>query len=184
MKAPVISENRTVLNQVLNAQRFSLPNYLRYARPWARETDHLLLAVVFGIAEAQTQNANRIGELLIERHANVEPGTFPKRFTGLNDVSIRYAAPRVVEDLERIIGILRFCTEDLCDDPIALDLVRSILRDEQRHLQILNDELHHAQHTLRLEPQWMFEHNGDGSVERDAARQWSGAKITEVPQPA
>jgi hypothetical protein len=172
------------LNHVLNLQRFSLANYLRFARPWTQEPDHLLLTVVFGIAQAQQENATRIGELLIQRHASVRPGTFPISFTGLNDLSVRHVAPRVVEDLQRTIHDLGWCVEALPDDEAARRIVQAILRDEERHLQILRDELHHAQQIAPREPQWVFEFNGDGSVEKDAVRRWSTRKMTEVPQPA
>jgi hypothetical protein len=184
MEMRPLIKSESLLNHVLNLQRFSLANYLRFARPWTREADHLLLNVVFGIADAQTQNANRIAKLLVERHASVRPGTFPMRFTGLNDVSIRHAAPSVVEDLERTVHDLRWCAEALRDDDLARDIVQAILRDEQEHLQILRDELRHAQQTAPLEPQWVFELKGNESVERDAARQWSQAKGAGVPQPA
>jgi hypothetical protein len=104
-----------------------------------------LLAVLFRIAEVQTQNASRIGELLVERHASVEPGAFPMRFTGLNDLSIRYATPRVVDDLERIIHELHGCGDLLRNDEVAWDLVQAILRDEQRHLTLLREELRHIE---------------------------------------
>jgi hypothetical protein len=129
---------------VLNLQRFSLANYLRYARPWVREPDHVLLSVLFGIAQVQHENAARIGELLVQRHASVEPGTFPMVFTGLNDLSARHVAPHVVEDLERIIHELRLCAEVLRDDAIAREIVEAILRDEQRHAQILREEVGHV----------------------------------------
>jgi hypothetical protein len=176
--------SKSILSHVLNLQRFSLANYLRFARPWTQEPDHLLLTVVFGIAQAQQENATRVGELLVERHASVQPGTFPMRFTGLNDLSVRHVAPRVVEDLEWIIHELRFCAEALRDDEAARKIVQPILRDEERHLRILRDELHHAQHTAPREPQRASGINGDISVEKDAVRQWSGVKETEVAQPA
>jgi hypothetical protein len=145
MRSLPVHSTRQVLNHALNFQRFSLANYLRYARPWASDADHVLLALVFRIAELQMQNANRIGELLVERHASVEPGTFPMRITGLNDLSIRYAAPHIVDDLEQIIHELYRCGELLRDDHEACEIVQAILRDEQRHLTLLRDELRHIE---------------------------------------
>jgi len=144
MKAPSKLDHRTVLNRVLNLQRFSLANYLRYARPWAGEADHVLRTVVIGIAEAQSQNAIRVGELLIERHASVKPGTFPEGFTGLNDLSIRYVAPGVVDDLNRILNDLRACGDLLRNDGTAQELVQAIILDEERHAKILSEELQHV----------------------------------------
>ncbi len=135
--------SKTILNHVLNLQRFSLANYLRFARPWTHEADHVLLAIVFGIADTQQKHASRVGELLIERHASTELGTFPVRFTGLNDLSIRYLAPFVVEDLKGIIHDLRWCDDAVRDDRPSWELVQAILADEQRHLRILLEELDH-----------------------------------------
>jgi hypothetical protein len=133
---------------VLNLQRFSLANYLRYARPWVGEPDHVLLSVLFGIAQVQRENAMRIGELLVQRHASVEPGTFPAGFTGLNDVSLRHVAMRVVEDLERIILELRLSAAALRDDAIAREIVETLLRDEERHVQILREEVGHVRRSV------------------------------------
>ena|SRR5687768_5270905 len=178
-----IVDSRTVLNHVLNLQRFSLANYLRYARPWASEPDHVLLTVVFGIAQVQQENAKRVGVLLVERHASAEPGTFPMRFTGLNDLSIRYVAPRVVEDLERIIYDLRWCAEALREDRTAWELLQAILHDEERHLQMLRDELLHSQKEPSTAPPWASTLHGDRSVEK-VVRHRSSAEDFNLPQPA
>jgi hypothetical protein len=184
MRSLSVHSTRQVLNRALNLQRFSLANYLRFARPWAREADHVLLAVVFGIADVQRKNSVRVGELLVERHASVEPGVFPMRFTGLNDLSILYAAPHVVEDLERIVQELCVCGDMLRDDRTAWDLVQTILHDDQRHLQILRDELHHAQESAATERQLVYLLDRDGKVAKDAAGQRSPANVIEVPRPA
>ncbi len=134
---------KTILNHVLNLQRFSLANYLRFARPWTREADHVLLAIVFGIADTQQKHAARVGQLFVERHASTDLGDFPRRFTGLNDLSIRYLAPLVVEDLKRIIHDLRSCGDAVRDDRPSWELVQAILADEQRHLRILLEELNY-----------------------------------------
>ncbi len=178
-----IVHGKAVLNHVLNLQRFSLANYLRFARPWACEPDHVLLTVVFGIAQAQQKQAERIGMLLVERHARAEPGTFPLRFTGLNDLSIRRVAPLVAEDLERIVQDLHGCAEALRDDGPALALVQAILRDEQRHLQMLRDELLHLQKEPSTAPPWASTLHGDRSDE-NVVRRRSPAEDFHLPQPA
>jgi len=136
--------SRVILNRVLNLLRFSLASYLRFSRPWTREADHHLLALVFGIAKIQKENAMRVGAFLVERHASVESGTFPVSYTGMNGLSIRYAAPRVVEDQKRIVRELCWCSDVLPRDPEAQELVREVLRDEERHLKVLREELHHV----------------------------------------
>ena len=153
MRSPPVHGTRQVLNRALNLQRFSLAKYLRYARPWASEADHVLLAVVFRIAQVQKYNATRIGDLLVERHGSAEPGSFPLHFTGLNDLSIRHLAPLVVKDLQRVIHDLRSCAQALRDDSTALELVEAILRDEERHLQILCEELGHLNESDRADQQ-------------------------------
>ncbi len=149
-----------LLNQVFNLQRFSLANYLRFAGPWSREPDHVLLEVLCAIAQVQDQNAARVGELLSERHASPRPGNFPTRFTGLNDISVRHAAPHVVEDLERTIYKMSACLEAHGDDSTGRDIVQAILLDEQQNLKILREELDHVPagetsgqlHALYLKP--------------------------------
>jgi hypothetical protein len=172
------------LNRALNLQRFSLTNYLRYARPWASEADHILLALVFRIAELQMQNANRIGELLVERHASVEPGTFPMRFTGLNDLSIRYAAPHIVDDLEQIIHELHRCGELLRDDREACEIVQAILRDEQRHLTLLRDELRHIEESEAADKQPVSVANRRSQNDSVIGRHQPTSQIGAGPVPA
>jgi hypothetical protein len=180
---PVI-KSQAILNHVLNLQRFSLANYLRYARPWAGGPDHILLKVVFGIAQVQRENATRVGELLVQRHASAAPGIFLMSFTGLNDLSVRHVAPRVVEDLERIIHELRLCAEALRDDDLAREIVEAILHDEERHLRILCDEIRRVEKTVLTQRQLDYALNRDRDPAKDAARQRSSANVTEVPQPA
>lgn len=142
MTVSSILKSRDALNHVLKLQRLSLANYLQFARPWTRHADCNLWDMVSRIAAVQMQNAARVSELLVERHARIDPGTFPARFTGLNDLSIEYVALRVVEDLERIIRDLRSCEDVLRGDGPAWDLVKAILRDEGRQLEMLRKECH------------------------------------------
>jgi hypothetical protein len=142
-----VADSKAILNHVLNLQRFSLASYLRFARPRAAESDRDLLSVVVGIAEAQGENTTRLGELLVERHASAKPGTFPMRFTGLNDVSVRHLAPHIIQELERSVHELRWCADALRDDATARDIVKLVLRDEQRHLLVLREKLDVARET-------------------------------------
>ena len=176
--------SKDVLNHVLNLQRFSLANYLRFARPWASEPDHVLLTVVFGIAQAQQQHADRIGMLLVERHARAEPGTFPLRFTGLNDLSIRHVSPLVVEDLERMIHDLHGCAEALRDDSAASALVQAILRDEQRHLQILREEVGHLAESVRVDQQRVSRLNRGEKYEQKNGQRRRASDVRGEPIPA
>jgi len=137
-----ILKSRDALNHVLNLQRLSLANYLQCAKPWTRETDCKLSKIVSAIAAVQMQNAARVSELLIERYGRIDLGTFPAHFTGLNDLSINYAVPRVADDIERMIRDLRSSEDVLRGDRAAWHLVKGILRDEKRHLEMLWNEYH------------------------------------------
>lgn len=136
-----IADSRAVLNHALNLQRFSLANYVRFAKPWANESDRGLLSVLSNIAEAHTEGATRVGQLLVERHACVNGGAFPARFTALNDLSVRHVAAQMVEDLERNVRRLRSCAEALNDDVTAREIVDELLHEEQHHLRTLRDAL-------------------------------------------
>jgi hypothetical protein len=159
------SDAIAVLNRVLRLQQRSVANYLRFARPWTSESDHVLLAVVLKIADVQRANARRLGQLLVERRASPLRETFGEELTGLNFLSIRYAAAQVARDLNAIIAELQTCLPTFQDDREAARLIREVLADEQRNLATLQDELDHLENEARgiahesVEAQrWVREH--------------------------
>jgi hypothetical protein len=90
----------------------------------------------------------------MERRANPELGNFPMDFTDLNQLSIRYSAGRVVENLRRTISELRSSIQALRHDAVAARLLQEALEDEECNFAILQDELRHLaeqEHAIREE---------------------------------
>jgi hypothetical protein len=130
-----------VLIRILTLQKCSVANYLRFARPWTNDSDRVLLATIFKIADVQRANAHRVGQVLVDRRASPLRATFDTELTSLNYVSIRYAAAQVARDLESIIKELRACLATLRDDHEVARLVQKVLADEQCNLAMLQKEL-------------------------------------------
>lgn len=122
-------------------ERFSLANYLRYAKPWVSAADQCLCEAVRRIGNQQLEFSDRVGALIIERRGHVDGGSFPFRFTAYNDLSVAYLAPRVMEDQEQIVRQVRAIAHQLHGDAVACDLVNEILGAEEAHLDSLRELL-------------------------------------------
>jgi len=90
----------------MNALRYSLASYLRFARPWIDASTQSIAESIGHVAQHHRQHVTRIGELLVDRHGHVESRAFPQAFTGLNDLSIEYLLPLVIEDEKQIIRVI------------------------------------------------------------------------------
>jgi hypothetical protein len=62
-------------------------------------------------------------------------------FTGLNDPSIEYLLPLVIEDEKQIIALIELAADALACDPAARELPAEIVECERRHLQMLQSGL-------------------------------------------
>ncbi len=127
-------DRTAALNRLLNLERFSLANYLQYARPLVRPGDEALHGAVQQIARDQLGFAQRTVQLIERRKAAVEPGLgFPAAYTICNDLEIRHLLDRLMEDEERIIREVVVCRADLRGDEEAERLVAEVLSSEQAH---------------------------------------------------
>ncbi len=124
----------TILNRLLNLERFSLANYLQYARPVIRSGDEALYDVVKQIASGQLNSGRRIARL-IERHkGSIEPAQgFPAAYTACNDLAIHHVLDRLIKDQERIVREVETCLADLHGDQEAEHLAAEVLSSEQVH---------------------------------------------------
>jgi ferritin len=125
------------INQVMNALRYSLASYLRFARPWIDASAQSIAETIRHVAQDHRQHVTRIGELLVNRHGHVESRAFPRPFTGLNDLSIEYLLPLVIEDEKQIIQIIEASAVALNCDVEVSDLLAEVLDIEKRHLRVL-----------------------------------------------
>lgn len=131
------------LRKLLAIERFSLANYLRYARPWTGQTweEDRRLAAIDQIARDQQQDAERIAELLIQRDGYVPSGTFPLDFTALNDLALDYVAMRVLENEETMIREIEDAVSQAGGDAELQSVARDVLKAEQSHWRTLQSLL-------------------------------------------
>jgi len=137
------------INHVMNALRYSLASYLRFARPWIDASAQSIADTISNVAESHRQHVTRIGELLVERHGHVESRIFPSAFTGLNDLSIGYLIPLVIEDEKQIVRLVEASAPALEYDAEASELVAHIVVSAKLHLQILERGVGHRRTTWR-----------------------------------
>lgn len=125
------------INGTINALRYSLARYLRFARPWVDAGAESTAEMIEKVAESHRQNVTRLGELLVERHGHVESRAFPSVFTRLNDLSIEYLLPLVIDDEKQIIRVIESNAVVLEHDAEASSLLDEVLDCEKRRLQVL-----------------------------------------------
>jgi hypothetical protein len=125
------------INGTINALRYSLARYLRFARPWVDASAESIAEMIEKVAASHRQHFTRLGELLVERHGHVESRAFPSVFTRLNDLSIEYLLPLVIEDEKQIIRVIESNAVVLGHDAEASSLLDEVLDCEKRHLQVL-----------------------------------------------
>ena len=128
-----------ILNQILQIEEYSLANYLMDARPWMRDGDEPLAATIARLYEDRLESAKKISHLIVDRDGYIQPGSYPLDYTGLNDVSLDYLYPLLVDQQERIVARLEELTEQLRNDPEAYALAQEILGNERGHLENLRE---------------------------------------------
>lgn len=132
------------LNRVMNALRYSLASYLQFARPWIGANARAdVVDAIARVADHHRDNVMRLGELLIERHRHVELQSFPTAFTGLNDLSVEYLLPLVIENEKRIIRLVEATAGALEHDIEAHRVLAEFVDREKLHLQSLVERKRH-----------------------------------------
>ncbi len=125
------------MNRVMNALRYSVATYLRFGRPWVHSNAGAVAEALWHLANSHRKHVRRIGELLIGRHGHVVSRAFPTAFTALNDLSIEYLLPLIVEDERQIIRLVEASAIALKGDSEATELAAEVVDSEKRHLQEL-----------------------------------------------
>lgn len=126
-------QSLSVLNQLYAAVKFSLANYLRYAKPWGSPAEESLRESIRRIADEQMEASDRVGSLIMERRGRVEGGAFPMSFTALNDLSLAYLAPSVLKDQERIVRVVESVANHIGSDSTAHALTLELLANARSH---------------------------------------------------
>ena len=152
------------INRVMNALRYSLVSYLRFARPWVDADAQSLKTTIKDIAKQHRKHVMRIGKLLLSRYGHVESRTFPIAFGSLNDLSIEFLLPLVIEDERQIIRLVETSADALQSDAEVFGLMVDVLATETRHIELLQ---------TATKPRRAIESAKSSALERCRSPQWT-----------
>lgn len=131
----------TILGQLAWMLDCSLVRYLTYARPWCRRPYLLLGAVTRRLARDHEHHAGEIVRLLHARGHNSGGRTFPIEFTYYNNLSLEYLAPRILDEQQGLIAVVKSALSALADDYEVCRLLRKLLRSLREYAAILTELL-------------------------------------------
>jgi hypothetical protein len=123
-----------LLNDLLNRLSRSWLQYIGEAWPWASTEDASRLETFQGLVRRQHFAAERIADLLTDRHAVFSQGSYPFDGSLVNYVTLDFVRPRIVVDEHAILAALKAAGEALQDDAEALRLIEQITADEEQTL--------------------------------------------------
>jgi hypothetical protein len=125
------------LGRLLHILCRSLPMYLEDAKPWTRRDDQpAQRALANLVADAQTFSL-RVAQAILELRGQPNAGRFPTSFTAVNDLSLSFLMPRVVQSQRRDVATIEQCVAELASVPLVRPLAEEILGNARGHLDIL-----------------------------------------------
>ncbi|MGD9647811.1 MAG: ferritin-like domain-containing protein [Pirellulales bacterium] len=131
------TRNIDVLNHLLATLQRSLAEYLQSSRYWTHRGDERAEAIVLHLVEDQRAYMARLASLILERHGQIEPSSFPMEFTDLNLLSLDYLLQELVGHQRATIETIEECIDDLGADRPARELAEEILGNARGHLENL-----------------------------------------------
>jgi hypothetical protein len=129
---------RDAMYRVINALRYSLASYLCFAQPRDDIPGSPAVLAVALVAQRHHRHAGRVAKQLVRRFGHVESRTFPRAFTALNDLSVDYLLPLIVEDQRQIVSLIDAAALALKPDTEWHDLVVDIGDSEKDTLTFLH----------------------------------------------
>ncbi|MBI1313777.1 hypothetical protein GC176_20995 [bacterium] len=127
-----------LLNDLLNRLSHSWLQYIGDAWPWAPNECAERLEAFQGLVRRQQFAAERLGDLLSDRHAVLSLTNYPFDGSTVNYVTLDYVKPRIVDDEQSMIADLKAAAGELQNDPEALRLVEQLTADEEQTLSELS----------------------------------------------
>jgi hypothetical protein len=120
--------------------RFSAPAYLGSAAPAKIRGEETYRAYLVRVRQAYARAEQALAEALRDRRAPVDTGTFPLRFAAWNDLSPKYLAGRIrqelIADREALITLRRTLPE-FSPENRSVDQFAAALDDEIRAAEAL-----------------------------------------------
>jgi nitrogenase subunit NifH len=131
------SRNIDVLNRLLAILQRSLPEYLQGSRYWTHRGDERAEAIVRQLVEDQRAYMARLADLILNRHGQIAPSSFPMEFTDLNLLSLDYLLQELIQHQRANIATIEECIDDVGSDRPARELAEEILGNARGHLENL-----------------------------------------------
>lgn len=132
------TEALEMLNRLLPALNCSLARYLEYGNPWAPAGTEAWTAAIHRVAHDHALYAQRLEEVIRELHGRPNFGSFPIRFTAINDLDVRHLAGRVAAELRATLPLLEEAVAAVADVASARHLAEEILGNSRGHLEALD----------------------------------------------
>lgn len=128
-----------VLNRLVTIHNRSLPVYLANTRPWMRRGDETAQAVLAQMAADHRATVDRLGQMILDYGAVVEPGEFPMRFTSTHDLSLEFLLPVLIRHQQHDLAVIEQCVQGLESDLLAKAAAEETWGEARAHLESLQD---------------------------------------------
>lgn len=119
------------LQRLLNRTACSLVCYVFHSHPWVSYRQESLWQLIEEIASRHREWSLRLSEEIIRRDAVPDPGHFPTHYARYNDLAIEFLAPKILEDLDEILTIIKQSSVG-CHNDAELAAMLQQLEDELR----------------------------------------------------
>ncbi len=129
-----------MLNRLFVLLFRSLPSYLADTTPWTPpggSTD--AREALAAMAGEKRSLAQRVGELIIARGGQIDPGGFPMAFADTHDLAIDYLLARLIGGQKQNLAAVDQIVHSFDEDPEARALAEDIRQAEQAHLKRLEE---------------------------------------------
>ena len=114
------------LNEVLVRILRGLLQYTGECWPWSSAANGDEHVAVMRLVDEQQEQIRELSELLNERGALIDFGTYPTEYTDLNYVSLDYMLDELIREQQALIADLKQAITDCASDPEGQELLTEI----------------------------------------------------------
>jgi len=134
------SENTlAALNQLVALHHRSLARYLMFAAPMWHHGDEQARETLKLMAEDQSDLADRLAAMVVERGGLVNTGKFPIYYTGFHDLSFEFLLDELIKEERQAIATIEQCVEALRLVPQTHAIAAEALGAAKGHLESLEE---------------------------------------------
>ncbi|QDU45899.1 hypothetical protein Mal52_43960 [Symmachiella dynata] len=127
------------LNEVLIRILRGLLQYAGECWPWSSAEHGEEYPTIARLVAEQQEQVQELADLITERGALVDFGTYPTEFTDLNYVSLDYLLDALVQEQVQLLADVRQAMTDCAGDPEGLERLEQIAKQAQQHLDTLSE---------------------------------------------